>query len=94
MNRSSLLAFLLGFVVVVVAAFLAIDREGSEPISQDHAGIACPGSGKWAQTPKALTRKSLAVLPFAALSTGPDDGYFADGLSEEIINTLNLLPGG
>jgi len=35
---------------------------------------------------------SVAVLPFVALSSGPDDGYFADGLSEEIINALTSLP--
>jgi TolB-like protein len=35
---------------------------------------------------------SVAVLPFAALSSGPDDGYFADGLTEEVINALTALP--
>jgi len=38
------------------------------------------------------TRKSLAVLPFVAMSNGPDDGYFSDGLTEEIINALAQLP--
>lgn len=36
--------------------------------------------------------KSLAVLPFVALSSGPDDEYFADGLTEEILNSLAQLP--
>jgi TolB-like protein len=35
---------------------------------------------------------SVAVLPFVALSPGEDDGYFADGLTEEIINALSALP--
>jgi TolB-like protein len=35
---------------------------------------------------------SVAVLPFVALSSGADDGYFADGLTEEIINALAALP--
>ena len=35
---------------------------------------------------------SVAVLPFAALSAGADDNYFADGLTEEIINALAALP--
>lgn len=35
---------------------------------------------------------SVAVLPFVAMSTGPDDGYFADGLTEEILNSLAQLP--
>ncbi len=35
---------------------------------------------------------SIAVLPFVALSSGEDDGYFADGLTEEILNALTQLP--
>ena len=40
----------------------------------------------------AMGRKSVAVLPFVARSNGPDDDYFADGLTEEIINALAQLP--
>jgi len=36
--------------------------------------------------------KSVAVLPFVAMSDGPDDEYFADGLTEEILNSLAHLP--
>lgn len=36
--------------------------------------------------------KSVAVLPFIAMSSGPDDEYFADGLTEEILNSLAQLP--
>jgi TolB-like protein len=36
--------------------------------------------------------KTVAVLPFVTMSNGPDDEYFADGLSEEIINALSQLP--
>jgi adenylate cyclase len=35
---------------------------------------------------------SVAVLPFVAMSSGPDDEYFADGLTEEILNSLAQLP--
>ncbi len=40
----------------------------------------------------ATTVKSLAVLPFVAMSSGADDEYFADGLTEEILNSLAQLP--
>ena len=36
--------------------------------------------------------RSVAVLPFLPLSSGEDDGYFADGLTEEILNSLAQLP--
>ena len=40
----------------------------------------------------ATTDKSVAVLPFVAMSSGPDDEYFADGLTEEILNSLARVP--
>ena len=33
-------------------------------------------------------RASIAVLPFADMSSGGDQQYFVDGMSEEVINTL------
>jgi TolB-like protein len=36
--------------------------------------------------------KSIAVLPFVAMSSGEEDGYFADGLTEEILNSLARTP--
>jgi TolB-like protein len=36
--------------------------------------------------------KSVAVLPFVPLSSGEDDEFFADGLTEEILNALAQLP--
>ncbi len=40
-----------------------------------------------------VEKASVAVLPFVALSSGADDRYFADGLTEEILNSLAALPG-
>jgi TolB-like protein/Flp pilus assembly protein TadD len=36
---------------------------------------------------------SIALLPFENLSPAPDDAYFADGLSEELINVLARVQG-
>jgi len=36
--------------------------------------------------------KSVAVLPFLNLSNDPDNEYFSDGMSEEILNLLCKLP--
>jgi adenylate cyclase len=55
---------------------------------------AMAANARLAALPTAVTlpQASVAVLPFVALSSGADDGYFADGLSEEIINALSALP--
>ncbi len=36
---------------------------------------------------------SIAVLPFENLSGNAEDAYFADGLSEELLNALTRVPG-
>ena len=35
---------------------------------------------------------SIAVLPFLNLSNNPDNEYFSDGMSEELLNLLCKLP--
>jgi TolB-like protein/Tfp pilus assembly protein PilF len=35
---------------------------------------------------------SIAVLPFANMTSDPEQEYFSDGISEEIINTLAQIP--
>jgi serine/threonine protein kinase/tetratricopeptide (TPR) repeat protein len=37
--------------------------------------------------------RSIAVLPFLNRSANPDDQYFSDGLSEELINALSRIRG-
>ena len=32
------------------------------------------------------------MLPFVNVSGNPDDEYFADGLTDELINALNRVP--
>jgi len=38
------------------------------------------------------TKKTIAVLPFENLSSDPEQVYFVDGLSEELLNTLTQIP--
>lgn len=41
----------------------------------------------------AREKPSIAVLPFANMSADPENEYFADGLSEELMNVLARNPG-
>lgn len=44
-----------------------------------------------AATSEANTRPKVAVLPFVAQSSDEEDRYFADGVTEEILNRLDAL---
>ena len=42
---------------------------------------------------KAGSEKSIAVLPFVNMSADPENEYFSDGISEEILNALTKVEG-
>jgi TolB-like protein len=67
-----------------------LSEKGSEPFSYGEKRALTPFRN--VLIPSKETPKSVAVLPFATMSNGPDDDYFADGLTEEIINALAQLP--
>lgn len=68
-------------VLATAVAFLLVDKFMLREPASETATVA-----------DAITEKSVAVLPFVALSSGPDDEYFVDGLTEEILNSLTRVP--
>ncbi len=65
-------------------------REVVEALEEMLRARASGSSGR----ARAQTRiPSIAVLPFANLSTDPDSQYFSDGLSEDLISGLARLQG-
>lgn len=40
-----------------------------------------------------LDKKRVAILPFVSMSPDPSDGYFADGVTEEIISAVSGIDG-
>jgi len=69
-------------VLTIAVGFLLVDKFVLPERPQPSAATS-PGS---------IVEKSVAVLPFIAMSDGPDDAYFADGLTEEILNSLAQVP--
>lgn len=46
-----------------------------------------------APSAKATSTRSIAVLPFVNMSADPENEFFSDGLSEEILNSLARIEG-
>jgi len=88
---------IIGFLAVAVVLLLAdrftgfSQKQGAEPAAAKQDAAAEPPAPPQSGSVVA-SAKSIAVLPFLALSSGPDDEYFADGLTEEILNALAQLP--
>jgi serine/threonine protein kinase len=51
------------------------------------------GSQRTPTEAQRATSKAIAVLPFKNMSADPENEYFSDGMTEEIINALGKLPG-
>jgi adenylate cyclase len=68
------------------------------PLPAEPAGAAMPsprpaGVAAGFPSPKPVeSRHAIAVLPFVNMSGNPENEYFSDGISEEILNLLTKLP--
>jgi TolB-like protein/lipoprotein NlpI len=88
--RVALLALPVAAVVgLVIAMAMRGGWFGHKLLSKEEAGT---GSTSVATTPTAIPEKSIAVLPFVDMSEKQDEGYFSDGLSEELIDMLTRVP--
>jgi TolB-like protein len=79
------LAALLGLVAYAGIAGIADRQAGREPSSSAAGSTSVPAS--------AGTAKSIAVLPFVNMSAEPENEYFSDGMTEELINALSKVEG-
>ena len=76
-----IILLIIGFPVVIIFAWIKFN------VSDTEADDLLVASGV-EEAPK-----TVAVLPFADLSPDPGQGYFVDGLSEELLNRLTKIPG-
>jgi TolB-like protein len=86
---------LLALAVVLLLGGAVVWRFAGTPTAAPAApaaAAATPAASASAPAPAPADDKSIAVLPFTNLSGGEEDGLFADGLSEEIINSLTRVP--
>jgi serine/threonine protein kinase/tetratricopeptide (TPR) repeat protein len=57
------------------------------------AGGGSAGVTGFVSGPQPIAEASVAVLPFLSLSSDPENEYFSDGMTDEIINALAQIPG-
>ena len=86
-------------IVVLAALSLSLLRQFIDQARPDPDTTA-PAAVVETAVPEAVTppagpvdAHSLAVLPFVNMSQGVGDSYFADGLSEELLNVLARIDG-
>ena len=86
MNRGIIIALVIAVVLLLVDKFKTETPEDLSP-GVSVAAQDVDASLTEASTPE-TTEKSIAVLPFVDMSPDGDQAYFADGISEEILNVL------
>ena len=73
----------------LIAAVLAIGLLIADRLMPEPESVSAPASASTsADASEGPDPASIAVLPFADLSPGGDQGYFSDGIAEEILNAL------
>jgi len=83
---------LIGFPIALVLAWaFEITPEGVRRTEPARAEPAAAPSSAPPAIAHDVERRSIAVLPFANMSDDPENEYFSDGMTEEIINALTQL---
>ena len=89
MDRMFLIVALLAIGYFAFDKFVLAPRRDAALVTQTTAHVTAEISAKKSKQ----NARSIAVLPFVNMSTDPENEFFSDGLSEEILNSLARIDG-
>ena len=86
-----------GTELMIIAILLALGgtflwRDSRTEHRDERAATVVPAQPVSAPAAPAIPEKSIAVLPFANMSSDKEQEYFSDGLSEELLDLLTKIP--
>ena len=85
-------------VVALVAGAWYVGRQSASSASSEDPAVSTPAQAAGARADSASgvapdpAPESIAVLPFVNMSSDPEQEYFSDGISEELLNLLAQIP--
>jgi TolB-like protein len=77
-------------IFALALGYFAFDKFSLAP--RREAALVAQATGE-ATAARSAQPRSIAVLPFVNMSTDPENEFFSDGLSEEILNSLARIDG-
>jgi adenylate cyclase len=79
-------------LLVLAVVFFAVDKFILDPARDSAMVQQARDAGRADAAVEAFGDRSIAVLPFVNLSSDPEQEYFSDGISEELLNLLAQIP--
>ena len=79
-------------VLALALGYFAFDKFVLDPVEDEQIAQSARQEGRTAALTESYGDKSIAVLPFINMSSDPEQEYFSDGITEEVLNLLVKIP--
>ena len=88
LNRITIGLVIVGVAIIMIDRMVPEQRQSESSEPQQSATASDANVSRPAAEASVTTEKSVAVLPFVNMSSDPEQEFFSDGISEEILNVL------